>query len=137
VIPTPGGDLVRPAASDSVAAAVALLERGIYTAHSGVVSGDPVSTVAVNTPASESDLTSVDARELLVGVAMTDADGAAVAGPAGELEREKRQGWWRWLLAAAAVLLLAETVVANRGWRGRAARLTVAGPLPGSETRTS
>jgi hypothetical protein len=91
----------------------------------------------VNTPASESDLTSVDARELLVGVAMTDADGAAVAGPAGELEREKRQGWWRWLLAAAAVLLLAETVVANRGWRGRAARLTVAGPLPGSETRTS
>jgi len=137
VVTTPAGDLVRPAANDSVAAAVALSERGIYTAHSGVVSGDPVSTVAVNTPASESDLTAVDARELLVGVAMTDAEGAAVAGPAGEQEREKRQGWWRWLLAAAAVLLIAETVLANRGWRGRAARLTVAGPLTGSETSAS
>jgi len=137
VVTTPSGDLLRPAANDSVAAAVALTERGIYTAHSGVVSGDPVSTVAVNTPATESDLTPVDARELLVGVAMTDTDGAAVAGPAGAMEREKRQGWWRWLLALAALLLIAETVLANRGWRGRAARLPVAGPLTGSETNAS
>jgi hypothetical protein len=137
VVTTPSGDLLRPAAHDSVAAAVALTERGIYTAHSGVVSGDPVSTVAVNTPATESDLTPVDARELLVGVAMTDTDGAAVAGPAGTMEREKRQGWWRWLLALAALLLIAETVLANRGWRGRAARLPVAGPLTGSETNAS
>ena len=41
------------------------------------------------------------------------------------IEIEKRQGIWRWLLMAVALLLVAETLLANRGWRGAAARLTV------------
>ena len=52
----------------------------------------------------------------------------ATAGPAGSIDLEKRQGLWRWMLIVAALLLVAETLLANRGWRGRAARLTVAGP---------
>ncbi len=130
VVTTPSGDLLRPAATDSLGAAVPLTERGIYAAYQGVVSGDPSLTVAVNAPATESDLTPVDARELLVGVAIAETDGTAAAGPGTEVEREKRQGWWRWLLGLAVLLLLAETLLANRGWRARAARLTVATGSP-------
>ncbi len=128
VVSTPSGDIVRPAASDSVGAAVPLAERGVYSAYATVVSGDPLATVAVNVSAVESDLTPVDARELLVGVAVSDQEDGANAGPAGSIELEKRQSMWRWLLMVAALLLLAETLLANRGWRGKAARLTVAGP---------
>lgn len=127
VVATPSGDIVRPAGNDSVGAAVALTERGVYSAYSSAVSGDPASTVAVNVSAVESDLTPVDARELLVGVAVSDNEAGADAGPAGSIELEKRQGIWRWLLMVAALLLVAETLLANRGWRGKAARLTVAG----------
>jgi hypothetical protein len=137
VVSTPSGALIRPTTGDSLGAAIPLTERGVYAAYAGVVSGDPVTTVAVNTPAVESDLSPVDARELLVGVAPDETDRDALAGPAVGLEREKRQGWWRWLVAAAALLLLGETVLANRGWRSRAVRsalMTAGGPLTGSET---
>jgi hypothetical protein len=137
VVTTPSGDLIRPAANDSLGAAIPLTERGVYAAYSGSVSGDPVTTVAVNTPAVESDLSPVDARELLVGVAPEDSADVAFAGPAIGTEREKRQGWWRWLVAAAAVLLIGETFLANGGWRSRAARSTLmtgSGPLTASET---
>lgn len=127
VVSAPSGEIERPAAGDSVAAAVRLTERGVYSAYAGQVSGDPVATVAVNVSPVESDLTTVDARELLVGVSVSDTEDAAGAGPAGSIELEKRQGIWRWLLMIAALLLVAETLLANRGWRGKAARLTVSG----------
>ena len=128
VVSTPSGDIVRPVANDSAGAAVPLSERGVYSAYATVVSGDPATTVAVNSSAVESDLTPVDARELLVGVSVSNEEDGATAGPAGSIELEKRQGLWRWMLIVAALLLVAETLLANRGWRGRAARLTVAGP---------
>jgi hypothetical protein len=127
VVSAPSGEIERPSAGDSVAAAVRLTERGVYAAYAGQVSGDPVTTVAANISPVESDLTTVDARELLVGVSVSDQEDAAGSGPAGSLELEKRQGIWRWLLMLAALLLVAETLMANRGWRGKAARLTVAG----------
>ncbi len=127
VVSSPSGELQRPTASDTVAAAVPLAERGVYAAYSREVSGDPVATVAANVSPIESDLSAVDARELLVGVSVSEQEDAAGAGPAGSIEVEKRQGFWRWLLIIAALLLVAETLLANRGWRGKAARLTVAG----------
>ncbi len=126
VVSTPSGDLVRPTATDSMAAVVPLGERGVYAAYGGVVSGDPAATVAANVPATESDLTPVDARELLVGLSVSDHEDGVEAGPAGSIELERRQGIWRWLLMVAALLLAAETLLVNRGWRGKAARLTVA-----------
>jgi hypothetical protein len=90
------------------------------------VQGEPAGLLAVNAPTNESDLTKVDARELLLGVRQT----AAAANVSNDVptreEIEGRQRMWRFLLAAVAVLLLAETIVANRGWRGTASRLTVA-----------
>ena len=127
VVSTPSGEIERPSAGDSVAAAVRLTERGVYAAYAGQLSGDPAMTVAANVSPVESDLTTVDARELLVGVSVSDQEDEAGSGPAGSIELEKRQGIWRWLLIIAALLLVAETLLANRGWRGKAARLTVSG----------
>ena len=139
VVTTPGGALVRPAANDSLGAAVALDERGLYAAYAGSVSGDPVLTVAVNPPAAESNLAAVDPTELLVGVATGGEDASEANALLSDVERERRQGWWRWLLVAAALLLLAETLLANRGWRGRANRIMVSSPatVPGSEAQSS
>jgi hypothetical protein len=44
------------------------------------------------------------------------------------VELESRQRLWRWLIAIVAVLLLAETVIASQGWRGRARRATIVSP---------
>lgn len=137
-VTTPEGELVRPSATDSLAAAVLLDQRGVYAAYAGTVSGDPALTVAVNAPAAESNLTAVDPRELLVGVATGGDDASEAAASLSDVERERRQGWWRWLLLAAAVFLVIETVLANRGWRAQAARRTVSSEgIPGSEATSS
>ncbi len=47
------------------------------------------------------------------------AAGATGPGPA-PAETEGRQRIWRLLLLGAALLVAAETVIANRGWRGTA-----------------
>jgi hypothetical protein len=38
---------------------------------------------------------------------------------------ERRQGYWRLLIGALAVLLVLEMIMASRGWRGAANPLTV------------
>jgi hypothetical protein len=116
VVTTPGGAIVRPPA-DSGGAAVALTEAGFYAAYAGRVAGDPAVVAAVNAPPGESDLTPVDPRELLVGVRQSQDPLAASAGPPTGVETEGRQGLWRFLLAAVTVLLMAETIVANRRMR--------------------
>jgi len=71
--------------------------------------------IAVNLEPAESDLRPVDPEELAVAVAAPGAEAESTAGvvlTAGE--RERRQGLWRYLLVAAAALLLLETIVANR-----------------------
>ena len=73
-----------------------------------------------------SDLTPVDARELLLGVRQSAAATNASNDVPTPEEIEARQRMWRILLAAVAVLLLAETIFANRGWRGTASRLSIA-----------
>jgi hypothetical protein len=55
-------------------------------------------------------------------------DSAAPADAAAQLApdtAERRQGFWRLLLAALAALLVTEMIVANRGWRGSAAQRTL------------
>lgn len=119
VIATPGGALLRPAV-DSGNRAVALQEAGFYDIYEGRAAGEPITSVAVNPPALESDFTPADPRELLLGVRRGDSTSAAAATPPAPAEREGRQRLWRLLLAAAVVLLIAEMIVANRGWRGSA-----------------
>jgi hypothetical protein len=131
VVATPGGALLRPSA-DSGGGAVALREAGFYDIYEGQAAGEPLWSVAVNPPALESDLTTADPRELLLGVRRGDSTAAAESAPPAPAEREGRQRMWRLLLAAAAVLLVAEMVVANRGWRGRASAI-----LPASVERSA
>jgi hypothetical protein len=116
VVVAPDGAIGRPGA-DSGQVAVALTAAGFYALYAGRVAGDPVGVVAANAPPGESDLTPVDARELLIGVRQTDSTAGAAAGPQNAAAAERAQGLWRLLLGVVAVVLLLETFVANRGWR--------------------
>ena len=127
----PGGSIVRPP-RDTVGSTVALNAAGLYSVYDGKVQGEPKDLLAVNAPASESDLTPVDAKELLIGVRQTNDSTASASDTPTRVETESRQRLWRLLLIAAALLLFAETVFANRGWRGTATRLKAVLPA-GSE----
>jgi hypothetical protein len=127
VVSTPTGALVRPA-GDSGARAVALPEAGFYDVYEGRAAGEPALVVAANPPAAESDLTAADPRELLLGVRRSDSAQVERAGPEAPVEREGRQRLWRFLLAGAALLLVVETIVANRGWRSTASMVVPAPP---------
>ena len=127
VVVTPAGDLLRPA-SDSGPCVVVLGTAGFYAVHQGRAAGEPMEVIAANPPAAESDLTPADPRELLLGVRRSDSTLATASGPATSAEREKGQRLWRLLLVGAAVLLLAETIVANRGWRATGSNLAAAPP---------
>ena len=128
VIATPGGELLRPA-SDSAPCTVVLTDAGFYQVFEGRATGEPRDVFAANPPAAESDLTPADPRELLLGVRRGDSTAAATAqATPAPAERESRQRVWRLLLILAGVLLLAETIVANRGWRGTATHVAAAPP---------
>ena len=117
----PGGSILRPA-KDTVGSTVALREAGVYALYEGRVQGEPTALIAVNAPANESDLTSVDPRELLLGVRQSTATADATNEVPTRSEVEGRQRLWRALLIAVALVLLGETFMANRGWRGTANR---------------
>jgi hypothetical protein len=127
VVSTPSGALLRPGA-DSTGRALALEEAGFYDVYEGRAAGEPIESFAVNAPAAESDLTPADARELLLGVRRGDSAQTVASEPPAPREREGRQRMWRLLLAAALLVLLVETVIANRGWRGTAGTGLVAPP---------
>lgn len=124
VVVAPGGALLRPAA-DSAGAAVILERPGVYAAYEERVDGVPRARVAVNVAAAESDLVPADPGELLLGVATASDSTVRDASLQTAVEIESRQGAWRLLLLAAALLLAGETVVAARGWRGKARRATI------------
>ena len=130
VIAAPDGALLRPQAGEAGApgAAVILEHPGVYAAYEGRVDGAPRSRVSVNVSAAESELTAADPRELLLGVGeAADSTLRGVTAPT-SFEIESRQRVWRILILLVALLLAAETVVASRGWRGRARRATLVSP---------
>ena len=109
-------------------AALILQQVGVYAAYEGRVDGTPRARVAVNAPMAESELVSADPRELLLGVGESADSSLRGLAAATTTEVESRQRAWRWLVLLAALLLLAETVIASQGWRGRARRATVVQP---------
>lgn len=127
----PDGSIVRPP-RDTVGSTVALNAAGIYAVYDGKVQGEPADLLAVNAPAAESDLTPVDQREMLIGVRQLNDSTRSASDAPTRTQVESRQRLWRLLLLAAALLLFAETVFANRGWRGTATRMRAVLPA-GSE----
>jgi hypothetical protein len=121
VVAAPGGSILRPP-PDSSDVAVAIAEAGFYALYEGRVAGDPVAVAAANPPPGESDLTPVDARELLLGVRQSDSTTAGPAGPLSAGQAERAQSLWRAVLVLVALMLIVETALANRGWRGIAGR---------------
>jgi len=95
---------------------VTLEEQGFYELREQATgSGGASATIAANVDLSESDLSAMDPAEVVAAV------GGGGAGPDGEggafemtdATREATQRFWWYLLFAAAVLLAAETLVAN------------------------
>ena len=127
VISAPDGTLLRPEATE-FAVAVTLEQVGVYAAYEGRVDGSPRDRMAVNVGPAESDLTVADPRELLLGVSESaDSTLRGITAPTA-IEIESRQVAWRILVLIAVLLLLAESVIASQGWRGRARRATVVSP---------
>jgi hypothetical protein len=128
VVQAPSGKLIRPAGGAGTS--VPLDEAGLYRVYEARPSGDPLAVVAVNPPAAESDLASMPATELLVGVGQ-DSVGTHTADAASLIEADRRQRLWRILLIAAGCLLLGELIMTSLGWRGSAAAV-VGVPSEGS-----
>lgn len=127
VVSAPDSSITRPE-SDSAGLAIPLTDAGRYAVYQGSMSGEVRASAAVNVAPSESDLTPIDPRELLLGVRNADSTGSNTAEAATPAELERRQGLWRYILAAVALLLVGETLFANRGWRGVATRTGVVSP---------
>lgn len=132
VVQAPDGSLLRPS-TDSLGAAVPLLDAGFYRAFPEQVGGDAAATLAVNVVTSESVLTPMDTTELLLGVQTNrpespDGRPEAAASVLTDEELERRQSPWRVLLLIALVALTVETVMATRGRRGVARRVVARGP---------
>lgn len=117
IVEAPSGTRIRVGADSSVTN-VELRERGFYEvrgAGTAIGAGRPV---AVNVERAESDLSHLDAAELVAAVTERPersgpgASNAEFQGTAQELER--RQAIWWYLLLAALLLLSGETLLANR-----------------------
>ena len=116
----PGGGSV---ALDAGSALLRLDARGIWEIRPPGQRPDHPLALAVNVDVAESDMTKLDVEEFLGairGEEVTDgpSDGEAAAdGVTAEVvaaDFEKRQSFWRYLLAAAFLLMVSETVLANR-----------------------
>jgi hypothetical protein len=98
-----------------------LEEQGFYQIRSG--QGDRRDfSVAVNLDLAESDLSTMDPRQLALAVEpRADAAARAETGAAISVQdRERRQSLWWYLLIGVFILLAAETVWSNRlSWRRR------------------
>ena len=121
VVKAPSDKLLRPDVAGPMAP-VTLEEAGFYSVFEGRPAGDPLTVVAVNPSARESDLTQMAKGEMLVGVGQ-DTVKASVMSAATLAEAESRQRIWRTLLLLAVLVLVVETVMTSRGWRGTAAKI--------------
>ncbi len=127
VVRIPDQSLLRPKA-DSMGSAVPLADAGLYSAYAGTATGAPGAYLAVNVPSSESDLTPIDPKELLLGVRESERAAVTSGAPPTNDELERRQNGWRLLLIVVALALLGETFMSTRGWRAVARRYRPAMP---------
>jgi hypothetical protein len=118
IVVSPSGDrTTQSGGGEGAEGLLELNEQGVYEVRStGAATGRP-EAIAVNLDPAESDLSPLDAREL---VAAVTGHGASVeaqqAGPQETTreDAEKRQSLWWYLLFAGLLLLAAETVISNR-----------------------
>ena len=92
-------------------------EQGFYEVHDASAAETDPLTLAVNVDLAESDLSAVDPEELasaLTGRVGGERADAAPPREVGAADLERRQAIWWYLLVAAFLLLVAETVVSNR-----------------------
>ncbi len=93
-----------------------LTEQGFYEVRAQGRDAAPPMTVASNVDLSESDLTAMDPTEVVAGV-LGHAEGAVPPGTnvsTTDLEQEKNQRVWWYLLFAGVIILGLETLVGNR-----------------------
>lgn len=118
VIRGPNGDLIRPSGTSRF---VTFRESGIHEVMDG--GGVAVALVAVNPPASESDLTPMQPDQFLLGIDEVDPATATQGNAVGQVN-EASQQWWRWILLLLVVILMVEAWLASSGWRGAAVPAT-------------
>ncbi len=121
----PGGGSV---AIDPSTSLLRLESRGIWEIRPPGDRPENPMAVAANVDVAESDLARLDVEEFVGAVGAEppagEAAGDSAAADAGAAEMqafdfERRQSFWRYLLAAAFLLMVSETVLANRLSRGR------------------
>ena len=118
VVMSPSGSRIPVDGAGERAGFINLREQGLYEVHDANAGNGQPSVVAVNVDLAEADLAAVDPEELAsmvtgrAGGARAVEAGSARAMPADDLER--RQSVWWYLLVAAVLFFIAETLVSNR-----------------------
>jgi hypothetical protein len=118
VVVTPSGERMnKSTAGEGAEGLLELNEQGIYEVRAGVAASGKPEAIAVNLDPAESDLTSLDARELVATVTGRASDAPVQAAIPQEMTREeseRRQSLWWYLMLAGLTLLGIETIIANR-----------------------
>jgi von Willebrand factor type A domain/Aerotolerance regulator N-terminal len=104
----------RKTAVEPPASSLELDEAGFYELRRAGQGPEAAWSVAVNADRAESDLSSLDPEELQAAVTRGSSARSAAEGAPSKEEREQRQALWRLALAGAFVVLVLETVTANR-----------------------
>jgi hypothetical protein len=126
VVESPSGQRFRGSALERPI--IDLNERGFYEVRAATTAIGAGRPIAVNVDLAESDLSHFDPAELVAALTAraqrggSSAAGTALSGTAQDLER--RQSLWWYLLVAAALVLTAETMFANRMSRAAIQRRT-------------
>lgn len=116
VVESPSGERIRPVAG-AERPTVELRERGFYELREGATAIGAGQPLAVNVDLAESDLSHVDAAELVASITREDRGESSAARamlPGTEQELERQQAIWWYLLLGALLLLAAETTFSNR-----------------------
>ena len=119
LVVTPSGARLTPAAaSQNVKGLVELTEQGFYELRpTTAANANRPEAVAVNLDGAESDLATLDPRELVASVtghATAPANEPTAPQEMTREETERRQGLWWYLLFTGLLLLAAESAIANR-----------------------
>ncbi|HQX81079.1 MAG TPA: BatA domain-containing protein [Vicinamibacterales bacterium] len=114
LVVSPGGS--RQTVGGQSGMSVELREQGFYEVRpQGAASSGRPFTLAVNIDPGESDLASMDAQEFTAGATgKASLVGTSVPTDIKPAESERRQSIWWFLLLVGFVLLVAESIIANR-----------------------